>query len=208
MNFMLSYVYINCDKIYCWILCSHTLPWMNFISCYWSWECYLYSDMHMYIFIQWYLQLLINNIMGLCNFFRVVAGRATKAVQWPSNMSNEETASQKHFSAISTTARHKRYQDFFEGYPLMLVDYHYFEKKLRNLEKWLCKTSNKISVKDFTTVAWLNLENNVRQSHSARDCHACKLCIFKLKIQKWFTDIDTNRTLYLCRWIIFVGLDI
>ena len=118
--------------------------------------------------------------MGLCNFFRVVAGRANKAVQWPSNMS-KETASQKHFSAstcISTTARHKRYQDFFEGYPLMLVDYYFFEKKLRNLEKWLCKTSNNISVKDFTTVAWLNLEKNVRQSHSARDCHACKLCIF------------------------------
>ena len=106
----------------------------------------------------------------LCNYFKSVAGRATKSLTWP-NITDEKSS-----SSVSTRSRYERYSNVFEKYPQMHVDYTYFEKSLRKIEKSVRKsTSGKMNIGQLYSLStWEALTEEKKFEHSARDCTPCK----------------------------------
>ena len=115
-----------------------------------------------------------------CNFFRVICGRDSKALDWPGV---PDATSKRFDESLSRAERYQRYMSVVDGFGNMKVEQCYVDKSLKDIEKKL--TENRYHVnrnrngekqaffRKYNTTAWQELPSEEKAMHAARACQAC-----------------------------------
>ena len=122
--------------------------------------------------------------MTLCNFFRVIAGRDTKSLNWPI-LPNGTTRFDQNLPLL---LRFERYVSVVSPFKDMIVGKDYFKKKVKSIEKSLTQNKSYANFnrngekKNFllrhNSEAWGELPDYLKLGHSASNCTMCMLFLF------------------------------
>ena len=146
---------------------------MTAVICYYTVMNALHLDPRWISVIKFTWINLLKSVNMLCNFFKSVAGRATKLMTWPPDGCN--ITEDNKYATVSTRCRYDRYIHLFQDFPSMLVEFPYFEKSLRQIEKSVRKSTSKMNISEsYSIAAWQNMTPQMKSEHSARACAACQ----------------------------------